>query len=210
MKLSFLLPKQPIFFKLFSELGQKVFEISTLFTELTKAQEAEIDDYVQRAVDIEHQADDITHEIVNQLNKTFITPFDREDIYTLAEELDDIIDQLEDVIHNIDIYHVNPKEKFLSDFAEIILKDGQAMKELAEKLKSQKYSSEFRELILKIHELEDDGDEIFLSFMSELFQNGQNPVTIIKLKVLAEGLEEIIDKFQKASNVCENILVKSQ
>jgi len=77
-------------------------------------------------------------------------------------------------------------------------------------LKSQKYSSEFRELILKIHELEDDGDEIFLSFMSELFQNGQNPVTIIKLKVLAEGLEEIIDKFQKASNVCENILVKSQ
>ena len=210
MKLSFLLPKQPIFFKLFSELGQKVFEISGLFTELTKAQEAEIDDYVQRAVDIEHQADDITHEIVNQLNKTFITPFDREDIYTLAEELDDIIDQLEDVIHNIDIYHVNPKEKFLSDFAEIILKDGQAMKELAEKLKSQKYSSEFRELILKIHELEDDGDEIFLSFMSELFQNGQNPVTIIKLKVLAEGLEEIIDKFQKASNVCENILVKSQ
>ncbi|OGY89832.1 MAG: hypothetical protein A2927_01155 [Candidatus Komeilibacteria bacterium RIFCSPLOWO2_01_FULL_45_10] len=210
MKLSFLIPKQPIFFKLFSELGQKVFEISTLFTELTKAQEAEIDDYVQRAVDIEHQADDITHEIVNQLNKTFITPFDREDIYTLAEELDDIIDQLEDVIHNIDIYHVNPKEKFLSDFAEIILKDGQAMKELAEKLKSQKYSSEFRELILKIHELEDDGDEIFLSFMSELFQNGQNPVTIIKLKVLAEGLEEIIDKFQKASNVCENILVKSQ
>ena len=161
-------------------------------------------------MDIEHQADDITHEIVNQLNKTFITPFDREDIYTLAEELDDIIDQLEDVIHNIDIYHVNPKEKFLSDFAEIILKDGQAMKELAEKLKSQKYSSEFRELILKIHELEDDGDEIFLSFMSELFQNGQNPVTIIKLKVLAEGLEEIIDKFQKASNVCENILVKSQ
>src|SRR3989344_5533573 len=210
MKLSFLIPKQPIFFKLLSELGQKVFEISTLFTELTKAQEAEIDDYVQRAVDIEHQADDITHEIVNQLNKTFITPFDREDIYTLAEELDDIIDQLEDVIHNIDIYHVTPKEKFLSDFAEIILKDGQAMKERAEKLKSQKYSSEFRELILKIHELEDDGDEIFLSFMSELFQNGQNPVTIIKLKVLAEGLEEIIDKFQKASNVCENILVKSQ
>lgn len=210
MKLNFLIPKQPIFFKLFSELGQKVFEISGLFAELTKADASQLDDYVQKAVDIEHQADDITHEIVNQLNKTFVTPFDREDIYNLAEELDDIIDQLEDVVHNVDIYHVDPKEKFLSDFAEVILKDGQAMMELAEKLKSQKYSDEFRQLILKIHELEDDGDEIFLSFMSELFQNGQNPITIIKLKVLAEGLEEIIDKFQKASNVCENILVKSQ
>jgi len=210
MKLSFLMPKQPVFFELFGQLGQKVEDISNLFAELTKAETGQIDQYVTKAVDIEHAADEITHEIVNQLNKTFVTPFDREDIYNLAEELDDIIDRLEDVIHNLAIYHVDLKEKFLADFGALIVKDGLAINELSKLLKTQKYSESFRQLILKIHLIEDEGDKIFLNFMSALFENGQNPVDIIKLKALAEGLEEVIDKFQKASNVCENILVKSQ
>ena len=210
MKLNFLTPKQPIFFELFKGLGQKVLEIASLFESLTKATSADIADFVKKAVEIEHEADEITREIVNQLNKTFVTPFDREDIYTLAEEMDDIIDQLEDVIQNLAIYQIVPQEKFLADFAGVIKADGLAMQELVEKIKNQKYAEDLRRLISTIHHLEDEGDTIFLSFMSNLFQNSQDPVTIIKHKVLAEGLENVVDKFQKASNVVGNILVKSQ
>ncbi len=144
------------------------------------------------------------------MNKTFITPFDREDIYCLASELDDIVDKIENVIHNIVIYEINPQEEFIAGFAEIIVKDAEFMAKLIELLKTQKYSVSFRELVVKIHSLEDDGDELFINVLKSLFSNGQDAVTIIKLKDIAEDLEKVTDRFQTASFTIENIFVKNQ
>jgi len=210
MKLSFLVPKQPIFFELFAKLGQEVLNMACLLDELSRADNSQVNGFVKRAVDIEHSADNIAHEIVKQLNLTFVTPFDREDIYNLADNLDDIVDLIENVVHNLAIYQTDPRQKLLADFSRIILADGKAVLTLTEMLKTQKYSDDFKALILKIHFLEDDGDRVYLDFMKALFEKETDPIAIIKLKSLAGELEDVVDKFQKVSNVLENILVKSQ
>ena len=169
-----------------------------------------IDNFVKLAQEIEHRADDITHEIVDRLNRTFITPFDREDIYCLTEELDDIVDRIENVVHNFAIYRVNPQEPFFKEFAELIIQDADYLSRLTEQLKLQKYSPAFKELIQKIHTIEDQGDEIFLKTLAHFFDNGPDAIEVIKLKDLIEDLERVLDKFQDASNTFENILVKSQ
>jgi len=210
MKFNFFLPKQPIFFELFVKLSEEVLKIAQTLVKLTSAaNSAEIGVCVKEADEIEHRADDVTHEVINRLNKTFITPFDREDIYSLAGELDDVVDKIENVIHNLAIYRVSPQEKFIGEFAEIILADARSLNHLIELLRSQKYSASFRSLVLEIHNLEDQGDELFLNTLSHLFQNGTDAVSIIKLKDIAEDLERVVDKFQTASNTLENILVKS-
>ncbi len=210
MNFNFFLPKQPIFFELFIKLSGEILNISGLLKELSRLKDLnELKIYAAQADEIEHRADDITHEVVMRLNKTFITPFDREDIYTLAGEFDDVVDKIENVIHNLVIYEVSPKEEFIAGFAQIIGEAAQALNQLTSLLPEQKYSDSFRSLVLKIHNLEDDGDELFLNTLRRLFQNGQNPVVIIKLKDIAEDLERVVDKFQAASNILENIVVKS-
>lgn len=211
MKFSFFIPKQPIFFDLFLKLGQEVLNISDVLRALSVAGTPQnLSEFIKQAIDIEHRADEVTHQMVECLNKTFITPFDREDIYNLTEELDDIIDKVENVIHNLAIYGISPREKFLADFAAIIAKDAECLMKLVELLKQQKYTSQFRDYIIKIHDLEDQGDKLFLQTLKSLFQDHSEPVRIIKVKDVAEDLERVVDKFQTASNTFENILVKSQ
>jgi predicted phosphate transport protein (TIGR00153 family) len=211
MKFIFFLPKQPIFFNLFVKLSKEVSAIAKTLDDLTKINNVSaVDLYVQQAKTIEHRADDITHEVIDRLNRTFVTPFDREDIYNLTEELDDIIDRIENVVHNFAIYRVNPHEPFFMEFAALIIKDAEYLSQLTDQLKQQRYSSTFKELIYKIHTIEDQGDEVFLKTLTHLFKNGQNALEVIKLKDITEDLEEVIDKFQDASNTFENILVKSQ
>ncbi|MCX6785439.1 MAG: DUF47 family protein [Candidatus Komeilibacteria bacterium] len=211
MKLSFFLPKQPIFFDLFIGQTREILEIAQLLQDLTKLNHTgELPAFSVKAKNIEHQADDLTHEVIKRLNLTFITPIDREDIYDLAVELDDIVDKLENVIHNIEIYQVKPQEKFLAEFSAIILPAAQKLGHLMESLKLQQYSELFIKTVRDIHDLEDQGDELFLNTLSHLFSNGADAISIIKLKDIAEDLERVVDKFQSASNTVENILVKSQ
>lgn len=211
MKFNFFLPQQPVFFDLFANLSQEILNVSYILRDMSKAShKTELDNFALQAKEIEHRADETIHKLVIRLNKTFITPFDREDIYSLASELDDIVDKIENVIHNIVIYNVDPHEDFLAGFAEIIVKDAEFMAELIALLKSQKYSDNFRDLVVKIHSLEDEGDELFIKVLKSLFSNGQDAIAIIKLKDIAEDLEKVTDRFQTASFTIENIFVKNQ
>jgi len=211
MNFNFLLPKQPAFFNLFGKQSQEIHEIAKLFDELSRENnQTMLATYAPLAKETEHRADKVIQEIIRLLNASFITPFDREDIHALAGELDDIVDKVENVIHNIVIYKINPQHKFIAEFAKIILQDAQYLNQLISFLEKQKYTPQVRDLIVKIHNLEDDGDELFLKALSDLFSNGADPVTIIKLKDIAEDLEEVMDCFQTASISIENIFVKTQ
>lgn len=211
MKLNFLIPKQPIFFDLFVKQSQEVLAIAELLHKLCSASTPqELNELSAQAKEIEHRADETTHEIIHRLNRTFVTPFDREDIYNLTDGLDEIVDLIENVIHNIEIYKINPQEKFISGFSQIVSEDAEKLAKLTELLKMQKYSEDFKSLIVDIHSLEDKGDELFIKVLTNIFENGRDPVSIIKLKDIAEDLENVIDKFQETTNTFENILVKSQ
>jgi len=114
--MKFFLPKQLIFFDMLKKLCEHIKEISLLFTELTNAPSFDdIETFTQRAKEIENKADSIAHEIIDELNKTFITPIDREDIYALTHEIDDIIDLIENAINNIKLYKIKEKNPALNE-----------------------------------------------------------------------------------------------
>lgn len=207
--MKFFLPKQSIFFNLIKELSVSLKEMSTLYQDFA-SNFNNFEDYSKKAKEIEHKADAKSHQIIEELNKTFITPFDREDIYLLAQELDNIIDLIENAINNINIYEIREKKGAIDDFAPIITKSADALGEMLEILETQKQTSKLTELKVKVHELEDEGDIIFQKSIKKLFQKEQDPIKVIKWKDILENLENVMDEYQKVSDVIEGIMVKSK
>ncbi len=208
MNFKLFLPKQPIFFDYFKQLSGYLMEITVLFQELA-ANFNNFEQYSQRAKEIEHLADDKTHEISEILNKTFITPFDREDIYLLAHELDDLIDLLENVIHNLELYQVEEKKECLDEFAVLFQAAVATLSKLIDCLgQNQKKCPDFNNLKLKMHDLEDQGDLVFQQAIQKLFRENKDYLVVVKWKDLLENLEMIMDKYQRVCDVIESIIVK--
>lgn len=206
--MKFFLPKQLIFFDLLRQLNNYSKEIALLFEKFVASFE-DFEKYSQQAKEIEHKADTKTHEIINKLNKTFITPFDREDIYLLTHELDDIVDLIENVIHNIDLYQIRKKKSAIDKFAKLITEASVSLGKLIDNLQEQKYTPYFNELMINLHDLEDQGDLVFQEAISRLFKEEKDPILVIKWKEILENLEMTMDKYQRVSDVIEGIIVKS-
>jgi len=206
--MKFLLPKAPAFAEHFQEMSLCLTEIAAVFQEFS-VEFRDFEKYWQRSKDIEHKADEITHHIINLINKSFITPFDREDIYRLIHEYDDIIDLLENTLHNIYLYDVVEKRPFIDDFARLIARASVALIALVkETFEKQKYTDEIWKLILEIHDLEDEGDVIYHKTLRLLFKDEKNPIELIKWKDILVTLERVMDVFQYMSNTIEGIVVK--
>lgn len=205
--MKFFLPRQFIFFDLFGELSGCLKEMSQLFSEFVDNFN-NFESYCQRAKEIEHRADAKTHEIIDLLNKSFITPFDREDLYQLAHEIDDIIDYVENVIHNIKLYQITEPRPAIFDFRRLILAATDELNYLLEQLRSQKSTPQLNGSVVKIHGLEDQGDLVFQNAMSQLFQQEQDPMIVIKWKDILANLEKVMDKFQSVSDTIEGVIVK--
>jgi predicted phosphate transport protein (TIGR00153 family) len=202
------MPKQIDFFKSLDQLNAHLQSIVSLFAEFAE-QFNEFENFTKRAKEIEHLGDSQTHEIINKLNQTFITPIDREDIYTLSQQLDDIIDLVENVIHNVKLYGITTKISGLSEFAPLMTEASYEMGKMLGHLKIGKNSKELSDSKIKIHELEDKGDEVFEKCIQNLFASETDAVKIIKTKDILENLEEVMDKFQSVCNIIEGIVVKS-
>jgi len=205
----FFLPKEPAFFEHFQEMSVCLTEITSLFQEFAQ-RFRDFEAYWHKSKDIEHKADRIAHEIINLLNKSFITPFDREDIYRLIHEFDDIIDLLENTIHNIHLFEMTEKKDFINEFSELIAKATIALNTLlSETFKHQKYTDVIWKLICEIHDLEDLGDLCYHRALRALFLEEKDPVKVIKWKDILQTLEHIMDVYQNMSNTIEGIVVKS-
>lgn len=207
MNLRFLLPKQSAFFELFQQLSHFQKEMASLLKEFADSFE-DLEGFAARAHDLEFRADEKTHEIIDTLNKTFITPIDREDIYFLAHEIDDIVDLLEDVMNNAYIYKLVHKNDAVREFADIILEASVELDKIIACLKDGKHTEKLLELKLKIHGIEDKADAVFHKAIGRLFENEKDPALIIKWKDVLECLESVMDKYQKVSDGVEEIIVK--
>lgn len=164
--------------------------------------------YSSKAEAIENQADAIAHEIIRTLNHDFITPFDREDIYLLTQEMDDVVDLIENVIHNVDLYNIQQKKTVIDDFAKLNSQAAYALGELLSQMEKQKYTPDLEKWKIRIHELEEKGDMLFQKAISRLFKEEKDPFNVIKWKDILENLENIMDTYQKVSNTIEGIVVK--
>ncbi len=189
------------------ELAEMQKEIAIVFKDLTiNFNNFEV--LAQEARNIEHKADEKTYEVVNRLNTTFIIPFDREDIYKLAHNIDSIVDVIENVIHNIYLYKITEKKSALIDFADIIEDSAETLVDLTLCLRDHKYTERLKQLKIKMHELEDKADYVYQQAMVHLFTNGDNPVDIIKWKDIFSDLEQVTDRYQRVSDNIEEIMVK--
>ena len=207
--MKFFLPKQPAFGKYFKQLSQHAKDIAELFAEFSKTLN-NFEHYSKKAKEIEEQADKITHEIIIELNKTFITPFDREDIYALAHEMDDLVDLIDNAIHHIGIYELSEKKYSIDEFGKFINLAAHNLDMLIEEcFLKQKYTEKANTIIIEIHKIEDEVDKIYHHSLKQLFREEKDPISVIKWKDVIENLEEVADKFQEVSITLEGIIVKS-
>ncbi len=208
MVLGFLLPKEGSFFDLFDRQTDQALEAARHFAFLVSQNTLE-DKSVKRMREIEHQGDDVTHEIMDQLNKTFITPFDREDIHTLAKELDDIVDMIHSIVNRMRVYQVTIPDKNLIAFAEVIDQSVKGVASAVRGLRCIKNSKMILEHCVEVNRLENVGDKMRDEMLAELFEKSKNdPVAIIKWKEIYQDAETVLDICEDVVHVVSSILVK--
>jgi uncharacterized protein len=156
--------------------------------------------------DLEHQGDDLTHEVIRALNQTFVTPFDREDIYDLAAGLDDILDYIEEIADTTNLYGITAIPEPARELARLL---AQAVAQLEEAIGKLEPAGRSEENVIEVHRLEDVGDSVSRRAIAELF-SGQHPLLeVIKLKDLYGLLEDALDRCEDIANVLEGIAIKN-
>ncbi len=157
---------------------------------------------------LEHVGDDFTHAIYTALNKTFITPIDREDIVALASSLDDVLDGIEACASRFEMYEVTEYDKFINQFAEILHRSALEIHQ-AIRLLSTKKLLPIRIHTIKINELENEADDLLRVCIKELFRNVKDPIELIKRKDIYEMLESATDDCEDVANTIESIIMRN-
>ena len=201
-----LTPQKRQFFSLFTQASANAQAIARILVDL-------LDDWpdsrekLRDIRELEHEGDRLTHEVINLLNRTFVTPFDRDDMYRLASVIDDVCDHIDEAADNIDAYEVRNVPEKARQQAEVIHRAASRLHEAVERLEGFKDSS--RQLAA-LRELEDEGDRLSREAIADLFRSGADPLTIIRWKDIHEQLEEAVDACENAADVLEAILVKNR
>ncbi len=154
----------------------------------------------------EHEGDRITHDIIQRLNQTFVTPIDREDIYELASALDDIVDLAEEVADFMGLYKVEAPMEQAQRLAHILL---QASRQIADAMPRMRKFGDISHYTVEIHRLENDGDRVVREAIAALFEGGIDPMVVIRWKDIYERLESAIDATERVANVLQGIIIKN-
>ncbi|HEX6762593.1 MAG TPA: DUF47 family protein [Gaiellaceae bacterium] len=162
---------------------------------------------LQQIRDLEHEGDRLTYQVVDLLNRTFVTPFDRDDLYRLASAIDDVCDHVDEAADNIDAYEVKHVPEKARQQAEVIYRAASRLHEAVARLEGFKDSST---QLAELRELEDEGDRLSREAVADLFRSTTDPLTIIRWKDIHEQLEEAVDACDDAADVLEAILVKNR
>ena len=202
-----LVPQRREFFDLFSRASSNAVDISRLLVQLFNRYPEDGAELIGQIKEREHTGDVLTHETVTLINKTFVTPFDRDDIYRLATAVDDVCDFVDETADNLGSWGVSEVPALAQDLADVILRATIMLDEAMQRLDGFKDSS--RQLI-ELRALEDEGDRLHREGVSELFRSGADPLMVIRWKDIYEGLEEAVDACENAADVLEAILVKNR
>ncbi len=199
-------PKEEKFFVLFRELGSKIVLSAQILKDMLNW-ELTVEDGRRQIKDLEHQCDELTHELVRKLNRSFITPFDREDVYNLGSALDNIIDMIDTTAQHIALYRITDISSEARQLAFVILKACQTVNKAVVMLENQR--ERISALCLEINELENEADTVRASGITKLFDNEHDPVALIKWKEIYENLEFVTDCCEDAGNILESIVIKN-
>ena len=201
-----LIPKDTKFFDMFAEMASNLGDGARLLQQ-TLEDFKDIDARVRQLKDIEHRGDDMTHNILTKLNQTFITPFDREDIYRLASSLDDVLDFIYAAGVRLVMYKITSAPAAASLLAGIVVKQADQLSDALARLG--KKHDNVLEHCVEINRLENEADSVARAAIAVLFEKEKDPISLIKLKELYEVLETATDKAEDAANVLEGVVLKS-
>lgn len=199
--------KEDIFFDLFCESIEKIIVAGDAFHDLVNHFE-NVEVKVANMKQLETECDYQTHKILKTLNASFITPFDREDIYDIAKEMDNIVDLLEEIANRFIVFNVSamrPEALQMSSLVMICIKE---LKILFENLKDIKKSRITMDQIIEVNRIENEGDLIYRQALTALFKNEKDPIEVIKWKQLFDLLEDALDACEGVANIIEGVVMK--
>ena len=202
-----LVPQKREFFALYNRAAANIVAISALLVALLDAFPERSEEILRDIKDLEHEGDRLTHEVVDQLNRTFVTPFDRDDMYRLAGALDDVCDHVDSAAGKIVGFHVGEIREPALRQAQVIHRAAGKLHEAVRQLEGFKDS---RRQLIELRELEDEGDRVAHEAISGLFADGAEPLYVIRWKDIHERLEEAVDACENAADVLEAIVVKNR
>lgn len=200
-----LLPREDEYFVLFTQITEKIQEASSILVEMLQSNGENLETFTKRIKDTEHSCDELTHKLTIKLNKSFITPFDREDIYTLTVALDDVCDYIDAGARAIVMYDIKEFNDYSVNLAKVIQKQSASINAAISILKK---PTEMNTHIVEIHRLENEADEIYFRAIGELFRNSTDALSVIRYKELYEILENATDRCESVANIIESIILK--
>jgi predicted phosphate transport protein (TIGR00153 family) len=208
----FFMPKEERFHELLDRDTQHLLSAARLFLEIARS--TSLEDRrakVTQLKSIEHDGDLITRDIFNALNSTFITPLDREDIRSIASDLDDILDYMEGVAQYLILFEIKESPEPLRKFAEIIVAMVEEIHRATGMVWDLSNEKKIQEAIVRISQLENDADAIYFSVIADLFKegSGKTPIEILKWKEIYQGLEDACDECKDFTHVLGNVVIKN-
>jgi predicted phosphate transport protein (TIGR00153 family) len=205
--MSKLFKKDEKFFKIFGQMTVYILEAAEILGNMLRnPAAADMASQAAKIKDLEHKGDELTHRVIDELNKTFITPIDREDIHDLSAALDDVLDLIDGIATRIVLFRIVQPISSIPEMCAVLL--SQAM-EIGAAVSNLQDNDHVVERCIEINRLENDADRLFQSAIATLFEEVKDPIEVIKRKEIIETLEAATDKAEDVANVLESIIVKN-
>ncbi len=201
-----LLPRQEKFFTSFLSQVRLIVEASSVLLDAVKQGNSHLARAAVRIQQLEHEGDEIIHDIFTRLNQTFITPLDPEDIHSLSSRLDDVLDGIEDAAYRMVAYRLEPIPPTVVELCQVVHDCAKSLEAAFEALnKDQK----LLEHCIEVNRLEDYADQLVRRSLAELFEKETDPIALIKQKEIYEFLEDTTDRAEDVADVLQNVTVKN-
>jgi predicted phosphate transport protein (TIGR00153 family) len=200
-----LIPKEEQYFALFRQMSSYIYDAASSLSDMLEGKRDEFAAHLTHIKSVENACDELIHSIITKLNSSFITPFDREDIYLLSGALDDVVDLIDDAARALVMYNVSEATQHARRFGGVIQRMSVQLHEVVSQLER---PTGIGSRLVEIHRLENEGDDLYHEAISELFGGTPDPLYVLKWKEIYEKLESAVDRCESVANIIESVIIK--
>ncbi|HVF42509.1 MAG TPA: DUF47 family protein [Pyrinomonadaceae bacterium] len=200
-----LIPREEQYFALFRQMTSYIYDAASKLVEMLADKNETFGEHLRGIKAIEHSCDELTHSVSTKLNSSFITPFDREDIFLLSGALDDIVDLIDDIARAIVMYDVREATDYARQFGDVIQRMAVQLHEVVSTLEK---PAGITPRLVEIHRLENEGDDLYHEAIGDLFRGTPDPLRVIRWKDIYDKLEAAVDRCEQAANIIETVIIK--
>ena len=200
-----LIPREEQYFGLFRQMTSYIYDAASKLVEMLADKNETFGAHLKGIKAIEHACDELTHSISTKLNSSFITPFDREDIFLLSGALDDIVDLIDDAARAIVMYNIREATDYARQFGDVIQRMAVQLHEVVSTLEK---PAGITPRLVEIHRLENEGDDLYHEAIGELFRGTPDALRVIRWKDIYDKLEAAVDRCEQAANIIETVIIK--